>query len=83
MRIQAVGKTRGNVLKQLSGSEAIYGFGAWLTTRDEPVTMGAKHDCGIVAELIDIFCKTNKLEEPRDNWTDNLTHPKNNANNTR
>ncbi len=82
MIIQAVGKTRGNVLKQMNASEAIYGFGAWLTTREEPVTIGAHHECGIVAELINTFCKTNKLEEPRENWTDNLTHPKNNASNT-
>jgi len=38
--------------------------------------MGPHHECGIVAELIDKFCKENHLEEPGDHWEDNLTHPK-------
>lgn len=59
----------------LSPSEALFGFGGWLTTRDEPVTMSAKHDAAVVAELIDEFCKVNGLEEPRQHWERNLTHP--------
>lgn len=45
------------VKESLSPSEALYGFGGWLTTRDKPVTIGAKHNAGIVAELIDEFIK--------------------------
>lgn len=74
MKIQPIGKQR----KTLSPSEALYGFGGWLTGRDEPITMSATHNAGIVAELIDIFCKTNNLPDPRDHWERNLTHPKEN-----
>ncbi len=59
----------------LSGSEALYGFIAWLTTRKEEVTFSGHHEASIAADLIDRFCKTNHLTEPRDNWSDNLTHP--------
>jgi hypothetical protein len=60
---------------QLSASEAVYGFAAWLTTRYEPVTLSARHDAGIVARLVSEFCKVNNLPEPRDHWEENLTHP--------
>jgi len=71
MKIQANGKP-----KELSASEALYGFGGWLTTRKDSVTMSSTHNAGIVAELIDQFCKTNSLPEPREDWSDNLVHPK-------
>lgn len=63
------------IQEDLSGSEAVYGFAAWLTGRKESVTMSATHNAGSVAELVAKFCKTNKLSEPRENWTDDLTHP--------
>lgn len=62
--------------RNLSPSEALYGFAAWLTTRDEPITIGAKHDASEVAELVVKYCKTNKLKEPRDHRERDLTHPK-------
>ena len=58
--------------EDLSPSEALYGFGGWLTTRDKPVTMSAKNNAGIVAELIDEFIKKQKLEQPEDHWEDDL-----------
>jgi len=65
--------------KPMTGSESLYGFCGWLTTRNIPITMSAKHTtCGEVAELIDKFCKTNDLDDPRDGWDKNLTHPKEN-----
>jgi len=60
---------------QLSGSEAVYGFSAWLTCRDEAVTASAKHDAAIWAELVDDFCKINHLTEPREMWDQLLIHP--------
>lgn len=68
--------TAGNPRPPLSASEALYGFGGWLTTRDTPTVMSAHDDAGVIAELIDKFCKENDLEDPRDHWDDNLTHPK-------
>ena len=59
----------------LTSSEAVYGFAAWLTTREDDVTLGAKHDAAVVAGLCKEFCKTNGLPDPRDNWGDILRHP--------
>ena len=60
---------------QLSGSEALYGFAGWVTSRKEKVVAGSAHNSAIWAELIDKFCKTNGLAEPRDQWDTLLTHP--------
>ncbi len=62
--------------KPLTASEALYGFCGWLTTRNIPITMSAKHTtCGEVAKLIDKFCETNDLDDPRDYWEENLINP--------
>lgn len=63
--------------KELSGSEALYGFCGWLTTRKEITKMGSKNNCAPIADLVNKFCKTNKLTDPRKNWDKYLTHPKN------
>ncbi len=66
---------------QLSGSEAIFGFVAWLTTADRfeqsnanPL-YGPTQDSVPWIELIDEFCKTNSLAEPREMWDALLVHP--------
>jgi len=61
--------------RSLSAAEALYAFGAWLTTRDVPVTMSAKHQAGIVVELIGEFCDANELPDPVDGWTELFTFP--------
>lgn len=60
---------------EMTGSEAVYGFVAWLTTRDAPITFGAAFDATLASELVDKFCKTNNLTDPREDWTDRLIHP--------
>jgi hypothetical protein len=60
------------VKESLSPSEALYGFGSWLTIRNEPITISKHHESSIVAELIDEFIKKQKLKEPRDHWEDDL-----------
>ena len=60
------------VKESLSPSGAVYGFAAWLTTREKPLTLSSHHDAAIVAELVDEFIKTQNLEEPRDNYADDL-----------
>lgn len=62
-------------MHEMTGSESLYGFMAWLTTRDPVVTLSARHDAAEAAELVGEFCKVNGLTEPRDDWTDRLTHP--------
>ena len=60
---------------KLTSSEAVYGFAAWLTTREERTIMSAKDDSAPVAELIKEFCEVNSLGEPGEGWENNLTHP--------
>jgi hypothetical protein len=60
------------VKEEISASEALYGFCGWLTTRDEPVTMSAKHNAAIVAELVDEYIQKQKLKEPKDHWEKQL-----------
>ena len=60
------------VRESLSASGALYGFGGWLTTRDKPITVSAKHNAAIVAELIDKFIKKQKLEKPEEHWENDL-----------
>ncbi len=63
-------------MNKLSASEALIGFAGWITTRDKKMCAGANEEGGQWAEAVDLFCKTNGLEEPRDGWDKNLTHPK-------
>lgn len=61
----------------LSPYEAIMGFAGWLTSRDEAVTFSARHDAARAAELVDLFCRTNQIDqEPSEHWPNNLRHPK-------
>lgn len=61
--------------KEMSASEAIFGFAGWLTTRKVEVCAGASRDASVWAELCQQFCDTNKLQAPRENWAKYLTHP--------
>lgn len=62
--------------KIMTASEALFGFCAWLTTREEKTVMSSGDNCGGIADLVKEFCEVNNLPEPRENWTDYLTHPK-------
>lgn len=64
-----------------SASEALFMFMAWLTTRTAPdlrpliVTLSCEHDAAVAADLVDVFCVTNHLPEPRPGWEKILQHP--------
>lgn len=60
---------------ELSGSEAVFGFVSWLTTRLTTTKMGSTVDCGALVDLIKQFCETNELSPPRDRYSDYLKHP--------
>ncbi|KKK55956.1 hypothetical protein LCGC14_3069370 [marine sediment metagenome] len=60
----------------LKGIEAVYGFCAWLTTRPEKTVMSSKDDAAGICDLIEEFRKANGLPEPRENYADDLTHPR-------
>ena len=59
----------------LNPSEAIYGFAAWLTSRDEKTVMSASDDAAPIVELIKQFCEVNCLPEVSKQWPNNLIHP--------
>jgi len=54
--------------RELSGSEAVYAFCGWLSGRKEVTKMSEKHDCAVIASLIDEFCKSQQLSEPGLDW---------------
>ena len=60
---------------KLTAAEAVYGFAAWLTTRDEITTMGSSQECSNIAKLCEQFVQENDLNHPRDGWENNLIHP--------
>lgn len=62
-------------IAEMSASEAIFGFCGWLTSRKKKTVMSSSDNCGGIADLIQTFCEINNLTEPREDWTDNLTHP--------
>lgn len=59
-------------LEEISPSEALYGFAGWLTSSDISLTVGAKHEAGEMAVLVDKFCKSQGLASPRDVYPNNL-----------
>lgn len=67
-------------MDKISASEGIYGFCAWLTCRRESITLSEKHDAAPIVELINIYCKTNNLKEPRENYHHDLVMPVTTAN---
>lgn len=62
-------------MSKLNASEALYGFAAWLTTRYEPTTLGAKHDCAPVVDRIVEFIEANDLPPLSATWPNNLVFP--------
>lgn len=60
---------------KLSPSEAIFGFTAWLSTREETLLVGSKHECGCLVDLITEFCHINNIEKPRKIFPKNLEMP--------
>jgi len=76
-------KLNTNMKDTLTGSEALYGFCAWLSTQDEETTMSSRHDSGHIAELIDRFIRCNNLNQPTDDWTDRYMVPRTKSDNVR
>ncbi len=54
--------------KDWSPSEAIFAFMGSLTTRREPIVLGAAHDAAPAVQAITEFCERHKLDEPRLGW---------------
>ena len=60
----------------MNGSEALFAFAGWLSSRDQPVTFSQCHDMAPIADLIKQFCERNKLEPVReDKYPRNIIQP--------
>lgn len=57
-----------NGINRMNPSEALFGFAAFLTTRDQAITIGAAHSTPAVLELLNHFIKVNSLPRCRDGW---------------
>jgi hypothetical protein len=62
-------------IDKLTAAEAVFGFAAWLTTKDGDTPMGRGHDAAPIADLCKEFVEANNLNEPREDWNHNLIHP--------
>lgn len=56
----------------LMPSEALFGFVAWLTTREEKTVMSSTNDAAPMVELLNQFCIKHRLDEPREGWEEIL-----------
>lgn len=62
---------------ELSASEALFGFGAWLTSRKKVAgPFSAKHLIPPMVGLITEFIKANRLKDPGKFYPHNFTMPK-------
>lgn len=62
------------ISETLSGSEAVFAFAAWLTTRKKRTTMSEKDDAGEAARLVGEFIDKQGLVQPREDgsWVDEI-----------
>lgn len=56
----------------ITASEAVFAFAAWLTCRSEAVTLGSAHDAAGAAELVGAFVASQGLAQPRDDFHQRL-----------
>jgi hypothetical protein len=61
---------------KLNPTEAIFGFAAWLTCRQERTVMSASDNASGIARLIKEFCEANNLPKVSKQWPDHLVHPR-------
>lgn len=55
-------------IRSLSPHEAILAFVAWLTLREDSLTLGARHDRTEVARLVKDFCYVQGFDDPREGF---------------
>lgn len=63
-------------VEKITASEALFGFGAWITTRPGALVLGATHDASPIAKLLDEWLSVNHLPRPREDvYPGNITQP--------
>ena len=53
-------------------SEAIFAFCAWMTCRQEAITIGAANNAAPIVPLIKAFLESQEFEEPREDYVDRI-----------
>ena len=61
--------------ENVTPADAVYGLMAWLTGREEPVTLSARHGAAIAADLAAAFCESNGLTRFSVSYPHNLKYP--------
>ena len=61
--------------RELSGSEALYAFMAWLTYRSEVSIFSSNHNAAPAADRVNEFCIANNLTDPIDGWEKLIVYP--------
>lgn len=61
--------------KPVPAGDALFGFMAWLTMLDEPVTLSASHDAAIGVDLVTEWMQQNGIEGPSRAFPNNISHP--------
>ena len=56
--------------------DALFGFGAWLTTRKKAVTFSRKHDAAIMCSLLKKFFEVNNLTNVSKKYPNTFKMPK-------
>lgn len=56
----------------LNATEALYGFGGWLTSRPERVVFSSNNDAALMAELINAYADMQSLPAVRESWNELL-----------
>jgi hypothetical protein len=60
----------------MSPTDALFGFCAWLTTREETTVMGGNMECGHVPQLLEAFMEANQLPDVSGDFPDSFAMPK-------
>lgn len=56
----------------LNATEALYGFGGWLTSRPDRVVFSSNNDAALMAELIAAYADMQSLPKVRESWNELL-----------
>lgn len=63
-------------MEKVLPSEAVYGFAAWVSSKDELIGTPLEQ-CALLAEWVQEYCMVNNFESPREGvYPKNLEYPK-------
>jgi hypothetical protein len=62
-------------MENMKATDALFGFAAWLTTREEVVAFGGSESAAPAAELVGKFVEANDLGEPSPEYPESFVMP--------